>query len=48
MKILIEFSFVGTGIAKIRRLNDNELKDSKKIKLEGLLKKFFKKNLKIF
>ena len=26
----LEFSFVGTGIAKIRRLNDNGLKNSKK------------------
>ena len=37
----LEFSFVGTGIAKIRRLNENGLKDCKKLNLEGLLLKIF-------
>ena len=45
----LEFSFVGTGIAKIQKLNDNELKNSKKIKLRKYtLKNFFRKFLKIF
>lgn len=40
----LEFSFVGTGIAKIRRLNDSELKKSKKINFrETSIKNFLRK-----
>ena len=45
----LEFSFVGTGIAKIRRLNDNGLKDCKKIKSRRFtVKNFLRKIYKIF
>ena len=45
----LEFSFVGTGIAKIQKLNENELKNSKKIRLRKFtLKNFFRKIFQIF